>query len=219
MSLIEFKDVSLGYNDNVIVNNLTFNVENGDYLYIVGKNGVGKSTLIKTLLGFVDVISGQIKFSKEFNKKQIGYLPQQAEIKKDFPATVKEIVQAGCINQSKYGPLYNKKSLNKVEGIMEKLGITDLSSKSFNTLSGGQRQKVLLARALCATGKILLLDEPITGLDPKASEQMYELIEKINREGKTIIMISHDMSNINQYASKILHLDSEKSYIETNCLY
>ena len=206
MALITVSNASLGYEGKAIVSDINFSVCEGDYLCIVGENGSGKSTLMKTLLGQKNVISGKIEFSDGLKQNEIGYLPQQTDVQKDFPASVKEIVLSGCLNRSGFRPFYSKSQKETAARNMEKLGITDLSGKCYRELSGGQQQRVLLARALCAAETLLVLDEPVAGLDPMVTKSLYSLIEEINRSGMTVIMVSHDMDAAVEYASHILHI-------------
>ena len=209
MPLITVRDVSLGYDSHTIVENLNFTVNSGDYLCIVGENGSGKTTLMKTLLHLQDPVSGQILAGEGLKRNEIGYLPQQTLVQKDFPASVREIVLSGCQNRCGLRPFYNKEEKRLAETSMRRMGIETLANRCYRELSGGQQQRVLLARALCATRKVLLLDEPVSGLDPKVTSEMYSLIEELNREGITIIMISHDISAAVRYASHILHIGEE----------
>lgn len=206
MALITASDVSLGYDNHVIVKKLNFAVNAGDYLCIVGENGSGKSTLMKTLLGLKTPISGQIHFGDGLKADEIGYLPQQSMIQKDFPASVREIVLSGCQGRCGLRPFYNREEKKLASENMERMGIASLKERPYRELSGGQQQRVLLARALCATRKLLLLDEPVAGLDPNVTAGMYALIEKLGKEGITIIMISHDISAAVRYSSHILHI-------------
>jgi len=206
MAFITVKDLSLGYDTQVVAHDLNFSVSEGDYLCIVGENGSGKSTLMKTLLHLKEPISGRIETDDGLKKNEIGYLPQQTIVQKDFPASVEEIVLSGCQGHCGFRPFYGKKEKKLAKENMERMGITDLAKRCYRNLSGGQQQRVLLARALCATRKVLLLDEPVAGLDPKVTAQMYELIEGLNKEGITIIMISHDISAAVRYATHILHI-------------
>lgn len=199
--------VTIGYENKPILQELNFRVCSGDYLCIVGENGSGKSTLMKTLLGLQAPLAGRILTAGGLRKNEIGYLPQQTVVQKDFPASVKEIVLSGCQGRCGARPFYNKEEKQIAAQAMEKMGITALSSRCYRELSGGQQQRVLLARALCATQKILLLDEPVSGLDPKVTAEMYRLIYALNRQdGITIIMISHDIAAAVKYASHILHI-------------
>lgn len=212
MAQIQGNSVSVGYEKRIVANNINFTINEGDYLYIVGENGSGKSTLMKCILGLEKPVEGNISYGEGLKQKEIGYLPQQSFIQRDFPATVEEIVLAGCLNRLGWRPFFGKKEKNMAKEAMEKLEISDLSKRSYPELSGGQQQRVLLARALCATGKVLLLDEPVAGLDPYAQEQLYALIYKINKEEKiTVIMVSHDMEAAKMYATHILHVGKEKS--------
>lgn len=211
MAQIQGIDVSLGYEKRIVANNINFEINQGDYLYIVGENGSGKSTLMKCILGLEKNVGGSIKYGDGLRQKEIGYLPQQSNIQRDFPATVSEIVLSGCLNRLGWKPFFGKKEKEIAKEAMRKLEISDLANRSYPELSGGQQQRVLLARALCATSKMLILDEPVTGLDPYAQEQLYAMIYKINKEEKiTIIMVSHDMEAAKMYASHILHIGGEK---------
>lgn len=209
MSYIEVKDLSVGYDGVAVEKNINFTVGKGDYLCIVGENGSGKTTLMKTLLGLNDPLSGQIIFGEDLTKNEIGYLPQQTEVQKDFPASVQEIVLSGCLSACGLRPFYNKSEKALADENIRRMGIEDLKSRCYRELSGGQQQRVLLARALCATRKVLLLDEPVSGLDPKVTASLYELIKDLNKEGITIIMVSHDIEAAVKYASHILHIGDE----------
>jgi len=206
LNLITVKDLSLGYESRVIVKDLSFSVDEGDYLCIVGENGSGKTTLIKTLLGLQRPLGGEILFSNGLERKGIGYLPQQSQAQKDFPASVREVVISGCLGRKGSRPFYSREDRELAEKNMERMGISELAGRSYRHLSGGQQQRVLLARALCATERLLLLDEPVSGLDPRATEEMYGTIEQLNSEGVAVIMVSHDVSEALRYASHILHI-------------
>lgn len=207
MAQLTCENLKLGYDGNVIIDNLSFSVNSGDYLCIVGENGSGKTTLMQTILKLKAPISGKIVMSEGLKQTEIGYLPQQTALQKDFPASVYEIVISGCLNKCGFRPFYSKKEKTLALENMEKMGIAHLAKCCYRELSGGQQQRVLLARALCSTSKMLLLDEPVSGLDPKVTAQMYDLIAKLNREDKiTVIMISHDIETAVKYASHILHI-------------
>ena len=208
MALLTIQNLTLGYDSQAIVENLNFSVNTGDYLCIVGENGSGKSTLMRTLLHLQAPMSGEIRMGDGLKKNEIGYLPQQTIVQKDFPASVREIVRSGCLARCGLRPFYNAEEKRLAEESMERMGITGLANRCYRELSGGQQQRVLLARALCATQKVLLLDEPVSGLDPMVTAQMYALIEGLNRDGLTIIMISHDIAAAVKYASHILHIGS-----------
>lgn len=222
MALITIQNLSLGYDSHVIVENLNFSVNAGEYLCIVGENGSGKTTLMKTLLHLQEPVGGQILIGDGLKKNEIGYLPQQTIVQKDFPASVREIVLSGCQGRCGLRPFYNKAEKQMAETNMNRMGILPLKDSCYRELSGGQQQRVLLARALCATQKVLLLDEPVAGLDPKVTSEMYDLIENLNRDGITIIMISHDTEAAIRYASHILHIGtavfygSKEEYIESD---
>ncbi len=196
------KNLSVGYDKKVIMQNLNFVINKGDYVCIYGENGAGKSTLLKTILGLLSPLDGQIVWN-ELSKKEIGYLPQQTVVQKDFPASVMEVVLSGFVHNHKFG-FYTKKEKEIALTKLDSLGIANLAKSCYRELSGGQQQRVLLARALCGTEKMLLLDEPVAGLDPNATQEMYKIIEKLNKSGVTIIMISHDVSCTLRFASHIL---------------
>ena len=205
--MITCRNIKIGYEGRAIAENLDFSVNKGNYLFVLGENGSGKSTLIKTILGLIKPLSGEIIFDETLNKSDMGYLPQQTPVQKDFPASVKEIVLSGCLGGLKKRFFYGKKEKEIAETNMKKTGIYSLSKSSYRELSGGQQQRVLLARALCAAQKVLLLDEPIAGLDPEAASHMYKTIYSLNKdEDMTIIMISHDVAGASKYASHILHV-------------
>ena len=207
MAQLICQDLCVGYDGKAVLQDLSFAVFSGDYLCIVGENGSGKSTLMKTILGLQQPVRGRILTLDGLRKNEIGYLPQQTQVQKDFPASVREIVLSGCQGRCGSRPFYNKEEKQLAAGAMEKMQIAQLAKRCYRELSGGQQQRVLLARALCATRKMLLLDEPVSGLDPKVTAEMYALIEKLNREdGITVIMISHDIAAAVKYASHILHI-------------
>ena len=212
MSYIKAVNLSVGYDREVVSENINFTVEPGDYLCIVGENGSGKSTLMKTILNLIKPIGGTITVGDGLRKNEIGYLPQQTMVQRDFPASVTEIVLSGCQAGCGLRPFYNREEKELAKENIRRMGIEDLANRCYRELSGGQQQRVLLARALCATKKILLLDEPVSGLDPKVTAEMYELIAKLNKEGVTIIMISHDITAAVQYASHILHVGDTVYY-------
>ena len=207
MAQLTCQKLCVGYDGKFVLQDLSFQVFAGDYLCIVGENGSGKSTLMKTILGLQMPISGRILTGDGLRKNEIGYLPQQTQVQKDFPASVREIVLSGCQGRCGSRPFYNREEMKLAADAMEKMQVAPLAKRCYRTLSGGQQQRVLLARALCATQKMLLLDEPVSGLDPKVTAEMYALIQKLNYEdGITVVMISHDLNAALQYASHILHI-------------
>ena len=206
MAQLTVENLVLGYDGHAIAENLNFSVNAGDYLCIVGENGSGKTTLMKTLLHLRAPMGGTITMGDGVRENEIGYLPQQSVMQRDFPASVQEIVLSGCQGRTGLRPFYNREEKQRAADAMEKMGITALSKRCYRELSGGQQQRVLLARALCAAQKILLLDEPVSGLDPTATADMYDLIRGLNRSGITIIMISHDLAAALKDAGRILHI-------------
>lgn len=216
MSLIKCEGISIGYEGQTVVRDLNFEVCAGDYLCIIGENGSGKSTLIKSLLGLKSVEKGRIIFGEGLKQNEIGYLPQQTDVQKDFPASVFEVVLSGRMNSRGWKPFYTVADKNAALEKMEMLGISDLRKQCFRNLSGGQKQRALLARALCATKTLLLLDEPVTGLDPIVTAEFYELIRKINRTAKiAVVMVSHDIESAVEDATHILHLQETALFFGT----
>ena len=220
MAYITCEDLALGYEGKAVTEHIHFTVNKGDYLCIIGENGAGKSTLMKTLLRLIQPISGTIETGDGLSAYEVGYLPQQTAVQRDFPASVLEIVRSGCLNRSGLRPFYTRQEKQLALDNMERLGITHLAKRCYRELSGGQQQRVLLARALGATQKMLVLDEPVTGLDPKAQTELYELIAKLNREdGITILMVSHDMEAAVKYASHVLHISKTPLFFGTKADY
>ena len=196
--------------------NVNFDLEDGDYLCIIGDNGSGKSTLMKSILGLVTPKSGSIQYGAQLKNHDIGYLPQQTIVQRDFPASVYEVVLSGCLNKRGWRPFYSKEEKQRALNNLKKLKIEHLKDKCYRDLSGGQQQRVLIARALCASEKILLLDEPVTGLDPVTTQHLYEIIEELNRDYKmSIIMVTHDMNSGLEHATKILRLNKEVVFYGT----
>ena len=215
MTQISVENLTLGYDGVPVVENISFSVKKGDYLCIVGENGSGKSTLVKALLRLIQPISGQITMGDGASQKRFGYLPQQTPLQRDFPASVYEIVLSGCVGHMSLRPFYTKDEKRRAQINMERLSIHALADRSYRELSGGQQQRVLLARALCAAEEILLLDEPVAGLDPKVTDELYTLVEDLNKnDGVTIIMVSHDKAAI-RYASHVLHVKSSHHFFGT----
>ena len=207
MAQIICKNLKVGYEKQVVRDHINFTVEKGDYLCIVGENGSGKSTLMKTLLSLQKPIDGEIIFGDDLHANEIGYLPQQSTVKRDFPATNFEIVLSGCLSSKRHKIFYSKAEKERALSAMKKMRVDQFAKKCFRELSGGQQQRVLLARALCSTEKALLLDEPVSGLDPKVTIEMYSLVKSLNEKDKiTIIMISHDIKDALKYATHILHI-------------
>ena len=223
MALIACRDASFSYEGNIAVSGLNFTVESGDYLCIVGENGSGKSTLMKGLLRLKPPRAGIVSMGDGLKPSEIGYLPQQTAAQKDFPASAYEVVLSGRLGARGLKPFYSKTDKAIVEENIERLGVGPIRNRCYRELSGGQQQRGLLARALCATKKLLLLDEPVAGLDPLVTQELYKLIENINRDtGLTVVMVSHDVRSAVKYASHILHLSTEqiffgktKDYLQT----
>lgn len=213
MALITCENLTLAYENHIVLDHLSFAVNSGDYLCVIGENGSGKTTLMKALLGLKAVRAGSVMFGEGLRQNEIGYLPQQTGIQRDFPASVYEVVLSGCLNRRGLRPFYTATEKELALKNMAKLNITALKNACYRELSGGQQQRVLIARALCATKKLLLLDEPVTGLDPETTQELYELIGHLNRRhGITVIMISHDVAGALGHASHILHLHRDCTF-------
>ncbi len=213
MALITLRDVTIAFEGVPAVEHVSYQVNRGDYMVLIGENGSGKSTLMRAMLGLVHPCAGTVRYGDGLKRNQIGYLPQQTAVQRDFPASVEEVVLSGCINQLGSRFFYGKNLQRKAHEKMALLDIENLSDKSYRTLSGGQQQRVLLARALCATDALLLLDEPVTGLDPGSTQELYGLIRRLNREhGVSVVMVSHDLHGSMADANKVLVVDRGVSF-------
>lgn len=220
MAILECKNLCFAYEGKQVLEGVNFSLNAGDYLCVVGENGSGKSTLIKGLLGLKAPEQGSIILSDGLKATEIGYLPQQTQVQRDFPASVYEVVLSGCLNSLGGRLFYSRELKQRAMENMERMGIEELRDESYQNLSGGQQQRVLLARALCATKKLLLLDEPVTGLDPIASGEMYNLIKLINLcDNISVIMVSHDIHEAVRYATHILHLGHTQLFFGTAAEY
>lgn len=219
MAQITCKDLSFAYDGETVLSDINFSIDAGAYLCIVGENGSGKSTLMRGILGLKHPSKGEIIFD-DLKPTEIGYLPQQTQIQRDFPASVSEVVLSGRLN-SMHGRMFcNAEDKAAAAANMERLGIDDIADRCYLELSGGQQQRVLLARAMCATKKLLLLDEPVTGLDPVAANEMYNLIKLVNLcDNTSVIMISHDIHAAVRYATHILHLGHSQLFFGTTEQY
>lgn len=213
--LISCRDASLGYDNKPVLEHLDIEIQEGEYICVIGENGSGKSTLIKSLLGLLKPVSGSVRINRRVGKGAVGYLPQQTQVQRNFPVSVREVVLSGFLNDMRFRPFYNKKEKKEARHHLEHLGIADLERKCYGELSGGQQQRVLLARALCAADKILVLDEPVTGLDPMAANTLYESMELLHQEGMAVVMVTHDMGNAMKYADKILHISDNGYFFGT----
>ena len=215
MELIECKDLSFSYEGRIVLQNVNFKVNQGDYVCIIGENGSGKSTLVKGILKLKNPVSGEIIYNN-ISSSEIGYLPQQTDMQKDFPASVFEVVLSGRLNSLKNRFFYNKEDKKIAIENMKLLGISDLKKRNYQELSGGQQQRVLLARALCSAKKVILMDEPVSGLDPQAVSELYMLISKLNKEhNMTVVMVSHDIDAALKYSTHILHLEHQQIFFGT----
>ena len=216
MKLLECNKVAVGYDKKIIAENISFSLSSGDYLAITGENGAGKSTLVKTLLGLIPHISGEIKTHSEVKLSDIGYLPQSSYTDKNFPASVYEVVMSGRVGKLGLFPFYSQKDKRTVTENMKKLGLLPIKDRYFGELSGGQAQRVLLCRALSAANKLLLLDEPVQCLDPHGAHDMYEAVAELNRtDNIAVMMVSHDICTTLAYATHVLHLGKDVVFFGT----
>ncbi len=205
--LLSCNNMTIGYENQPVLSDLTLEVKVGDYISILGENGSGKSTLVKTILGLTPPLSGKFEYKNGFSHTNIGYLPQQSNAQRDFPASVYEIVLSGFLGKKGWRPFYTAKEKELADSYLREMKIEDLKNKTYRHLSGGQQQRVLLARALCAAEDLLVLDEPVTGLDPTAQSELYQMIDHLNKQHRlTILMISHDIPGAIKYSNKIIHL-------------
>ena len=219
MAQITCRNLSFAYDGETVLSDIEFTLDAGAYLCIVGENGSGKSTLLSGILGLKQPSKGEIVFD-DLKPTEIGYLPQQTQIQRDFPASVREVVISGRLNSMRGRLFYNAEDKAAAAENMERLGIDDIADRCYLELSGGQQQRVLLARAMCATKKLLLLDEPVTGLDPVAANEMYNLIKLVNLcDNTSVIMISHDIHAAVRYATHILHLGRSQLFFGTTAQY
>ncbi len=217
--LISCQDAGLGYENKAVIEHFNFQAAQGEYICVVGENGSGKSTLIKSLLGLIKPVSGKIEISSVLKKGAIGYLPQQTQVQRHFPVSVMEVVLSGFLSDMHFRPFYTRQEKKEAKKNLERLGVLELKQKCYGELSGGQQQRVLLARALCAADKILVLDEPVTGLDPVAAQTLYDSLKKLNQEGMAIIMVTHDLQNAVKYADKLLHINDSGYFFGTTQEY
>lgn len=213
--LISCENITLGYDGKELIKGLSFQVKDGSYTGIIGENGAGKTTLMKGILGLHKILDGKISFLEGLKQTEIGYIPQQSSLQKDFPATVMEVVLSGRLSNHGLIAFYNKTDKEKAINNMKKMGIDHLKNKSYRELSGGQQQRVLMARALCAAKKVLFLDEPMAGLDPESSEALYKILDDLKQEGMTILMVSHDLNGVFENADHILEITKEKIFFGT----
>lgn len=205
--LVNIKNLSVSYEKQYAIEKVNFKIKKGEYIAIVGPNGSGKTTLIKSILGLVTPTSGNIEFSK---KIKIGYLPQKViQQDKFFPATINEVVAMGYLSNKKFPKILNKTEKKEIDVLLKDLGIYEQKNKKIGTLSGGQQQRVLLARTLINRPELLILDEPTSALDASMRNSFYKLIEMLNKQGITVVIISHDVASIGEYVSRIIYMDEK----------
>ncbi len=220
MLQLSVEHVSISYERTLVLKDISFEVEEGDYICIVGENGSGKSSLIKGILGLIPLKEGKTVFYGDTLRARAGYLPQQTQLQKDFPASVMEVVLSGCLSGKGWRPFYSREEKEMACEKLRQLGMEDVRRRSYRKLSGGQQQRVLLARALCATDKIIFLDEPISGLDPMATAEFYQLIGQLNKEKHiSVVMVSHDIGTALKEANKVLHIKKDGYFFGSRAEY
>lgn len=218
--IVEVKNLSMSYEREEVLCDVSFSLDEGEWLSVVGENGSGKSTLLKGIAGLLPLKGGSIDFGGGITRKEIGYLPQQTAVQRDFPACVHEVVLSGCTGGARLLGMRSRADRQRAHDAIHELGIERIHHKPYCDLSGGQQQRVLLARALCATEKLLLLDEPVTGLDPLVSAELYESIAKLNKKRKVaVIMVSHDIAGAVKYSDKVLHIGRGVEFFGTTQEY
>ena len=210
--LIESRGLKIGYGAATTISCPDFSVGVGDFLCIVGPNGTGKSTLVKTLAGLIPPLAGEIAASADTKDGGIGYMPQRSPLQDDFPATVREVVLTGCQSLRGFRPFYSRAEKNMAERAIIRFGLKDIAKRPYRSLSGGQRQRVLLARALCVPRRLLLLDEPTAGLDQDAVASLYSLLDSMCKEGLAIAMVTHENAPVRKLASHVLRLGEEAAF-------
>lgn len=207
MAYLACNELAVGYDGRPVATRLSFAVGPGDLLCVIGENGAGKSTLIRTLLGLLAPVEGEVSFGDGLVSGEVGYLPQQGDVQRDFPASVGEIVLSGCLSRLGTRLFFGKEERRIANEALGRVGVSNLRNRPFSELSGGQQQRVLLARALCAASRLIVLDEPTTGLDPEASHSLYELLDNLRADGMAIIAVTHDVREALGHATHVLALD------------
>lgn len=211
-TLLRCENIAVGFDGKAVVENVNFELCEGDLLCIVGENGTGKTTLMNAVLGLVPLMNGTIQMC-ELKKGEIGYLPQRINKHQSFPASVKEVVLSGFVGKSFLFPFYTKDQKCRADDSMRMLQIERIKNKPFVELSGGLQQRTLLARAFCAAKKLVIFDEPVASLDPIATADFYKLLSHLNKDhGLSVMMVSHDIEEAVKYSNKILHLNHSKSF-------
>lgn len=205
--LIKCRQLTLGYGSKDLVRDLDYDVNVEDYLCIIGRNGSGKTTFLRGLAGLLSPKAGSIELCEGLKRNEIGYLPQMTVVQKDFPASAEEIVLSAFQGKKGLLPFYTRAHRDRAMECMTLTRTDSLRKACFRELSGGQKQRVLLARALCAAEHLLLLDEPVTGLDPESSETMYRIIRDLHKKGMTIVMVTHDVDAALDDATRVMNFD------------
>lgn len=215
-SLLSCEGLTLQYDQIVALEDVGFEVFEGERLVIAGENGSGKSTLLKGLLGLMPRARGKVHLGGGLTQKDIGYLPQQTELQRNFPASVMEVTISGCLAHKGLRPYYNRAERQRAREALEMVGMSSFEKHPYGALSGGQQQRVRLARALCAGTRLLLLDEPVTGLDPAITAELYRLLDTLHEEhGMAMVMVSHDIQSALEHADKVLHLQKRVLFFGT----
>lgn len=213
-SLIELKNINVGYGNTNVLKDVNLNIQKNKFITLIGPNGGGKTTLIKTILGFLTPDSGTIRKKQELS---IGYVPQKESFEKSFPIKVKNVILSGILSDNLFFHKYSKKNKNKLKDILNSLKINDLKNKQINELSGGEMQKVFLARSLIKEPNLLLLDEPFANIDNESKNKYLKLLKDLS-ENMTIMLISHDIGVISSYTDDIICINKNVHYHDSNTL-
>lgn len=199
MNVIEIKNLTVAYGENIALEDFNLDIEVGSLMALVGPNGAGKSTLIKTILKFLKQITGTIKI----NAKTLAYVPQRNSVDWDFPTTLFDVVEMGCYGRVGFFKRVNKKEKQKVLKAIEQVGMLDFKDRQISELSGGQQQRTFIARALVQEADIYLMDEPFQGVDSTTEKSIVEILKKLKSEGKTIIVVHHDLQTVLTYFESV----------------
>lgn len=208
MNILSVRNLTVSYGKVPALQGISLDVEQGQYLCLVGNNGSGKSTLLKAIMGLVPTTEGEI--STPLSPDEISYLPQQNPVEKGFPATVREVVLTGTQKSARrFSTFYSREDKALAQSAIEKMGIASIADKRIGGLSGGQQQRVMLARSICRKPRLLFLDEPCAGLDAGISAEIYTMLKRFNADGMTVVMVSHDMEEIGKYADRVIVINQK----------
>lgn len=210
--LLEIKNLSFKYSDDLVLDDINFDVYRGDYIALIGSNGAGKSTLVKLILNQLKPLTGTVSFYTKNGLKDIGYVPQlSVPSSLEFPITVRELLSLALYPKNKGFRKLKSYDREKITSALNLVGMEKYRDRLYTELSGGQRQRVLIAKTLVATPEFLILDEPMTGVDRESKESLFNLLSHINREHNiTILMITHNLEEVEENVNKVFEIKDEK---------